>query len=279
MLFYDPILSADSTRSCASCHLPQLAFSDSLAVSLGVKNRLGTRNTPSLANVAYQKRLLREGGLPTLEMQVLVPIQEHNEFDFNIVKIAEKLNKSSRYIALSQQAYGRNPDPFVITRAISAFQRTLLSGNSPFDQWLYQGKSGALSASAQHGYVLFQSEKLNCAKCHEGFLFTNQEFMNNGLYSVYPDSGRIRLTGLEADRALFKVPSLRNVALTAPYMHDGSLASLEAVIAHYESGGKDNPQKSRVVKAFVLSTQEKADLIAFLRALTDEEFVQNPAFR
>ncbi len=279
ILFYDPILSSDSTHSCASCHLPQLAFSDSLVVSVGVKNRLGTRNTPSLANVAYQKRLLREGGLPSLEMQVLVPIQEHNEFDFNIVKIAERLNKSDQYRSLANRAYGRDPDPYVITRALSAFERTLLSGNSPYDQWAYQGKLAAFTAEAQRGYSLFQSEKLNCAQCHEGFLFTNQDFMNNGLYSVYPDSGRIRLTGIEADRALFKVPSLRNVALTAPYMHDGSLATLEAVIAHYESGGKNHPQKSKVIKAFKLTTQEKADLIAFLRALTDEKFISDPGFR
>ncbi len=279
LLFYDPVLSADSTRSCASCHAAHLAFSDSTAVSLGIENRPGTRNAPTLANVAYQKRLLREGGIPTLEMQILVPIQEHNEFDFNILLVAERLQKSPKYTKLAQTAYNRSPDPFVITRAIAAFERTLLSGDSPYDKYTFQGKSNALSALQKQGLELFQSDRLNCTKCHEGFLFTNQDYMNNGLYEVYPDSGRLRLTGLESDRALFKVPSLRNIALTAPYMHDGSIASLEAVIDHYQTGGKPHPNKSPILKPFTLTNQEKTALLAFLTSLTDMEFVQNPAFR
>lgn len=278
-LFYDPVLSKDSTRSCGSCHHPHLAFSDSTAVSLGIENRTGTRNSPSLANVAYQKNLLREGGVPTLEMQILVPIQEHNEFDFNILLVADRLKRMPEYVALAESAYAREPDPFVITRAIAAFERTLLSGDSPYDQWFFQGTAAAVSASAKRGYSLFQSERLACGTCHEGFLFTNQTFANNGLYEVYPDSGRIRLTGLETDRALFKVPSLRNVALTAPYMHDGNLPTLEAVIDHYQTGGKPHPNKSPLLRPFILTMQERADLLAFLNSLTDEGFVHNPAFR
>lgn len=278
-LFYDPVLSKDSTRSCASCHHPQFAFSDTTAVSIGVENRLGTRNSPSLANVAYQKKLLREGGVPTLEMQILVPIQEHNEFDFNILLVAERLNRMPEYVAMAEAAYDRAPDPFVITRAIAAFQRTLLSGNSPYDQWFFQGIITAVPESAKRGYALFQSERLACGKCHEGFLFTNQTFENNGLYEVYPDSGRIRFTGLEPDRALFKVPSLRNVALTAPYMHDGSVPTLAAVIDHYQTGGKPHPNKSELLRPFMLTMQERADLLAFLSSLTDQSFVSNPAYR
>ncbi len=279
LLFYDPVLSADSTRSCGSCHALHLAFSDSTSVSFGVEGRAGTRNTPTLANVAYQKKLLREGGIPTLEMQILVPIQEHDEFDFNIVLVADRLKQMPEYVALAELAYGREPDAFVITRSIAAFERTLLSGDSPFDQWFFQSKTGAVSASVKRGYGLFQSERLSCGKCHEGFLFTNQGYTNNGLYAVYPDSGRIRLTGLESDRAVFKVPSLRNVALTAPYMHDGSLATLEAVIDHYQTGGKPTPNKSPLLHPFILTVQERTDLVAFLRSLTDTEFVKNPAFR
>lgn len=278
-LFYDPVLSKDSTRSCASCHHPQFAFSDTTAVSIGVENRLGTRNSPSLANVAYQKKLLREGGVPTLEMQILVPIQEHNEFDFNILLVAERLNRMPEYVAMAEAAYDRAPDPFVITRAIAAFQRTLLSGNSPYDQWFFQGIITAVPEPAKRGYALFQSERLACGKCHEGFLFTNQTFENNGLYEVYPDSGRIRFTGLEPDRALFKVPSLRNVALTAPYMHDGSVPTLAAVIDHYQTGGKPHPNKSELLRPFMLTMQERADLLAFLSSLTDQSFVSNPAYR
>ena len=278
-LFYDPLLSADSTRSCASCHAPHLAFSDSTAVSFGIENRAGTRNSPSLANVAYQKKLLREGGVPTLEMQVLVPIQEHNEFDFNILLVTERMKRMPEYAALAQKAYGREPDPFVITRAIAAFERTLLSGGSPYDEWFFQGKNAAVSVAVKRGYDLFQSEKLSCGKCHEGFLFTNQDYANNGLYEVYPDSGRIRLTGLESDRAVFKVPSLRNIALTAPYMHDGSLPTLEAVLDHYQTGGKPHPNRSGLLRPFALTAQERADVLAFLGSLTDVGFVTDPAFR
>lgn len=278
-LFYDPALSADSTRSCGSCHAPHLAFSDSTAVSLGIDNRAGTRNAPTLANVAYQKKLLREGGVPTLEMQILVPIQEHNEFDFNILLVADRLQKMPEYVAMAEKAYGRTPDAFVITRSIAAFERTLLSGDSPYDQYAFQGKFNALSPSEKRGLVLFQSEPLNCSKCHDGFLFTNQDFTNNGLYEIYPDSGRIRLTGLGSDRAVFKIPTLRNVALTAPYMHDGSLPTLEAVIDHYQTGGKQHPNKSLLLKPFNLTAHERADLLAFLHSLTDQKFIANPEFR
>lgn len=278
-LFYDPALSRDSTRSCASCHFAERAFSDSTAVSFGIEGRAGVRNSPMLANVAYQKKLLREANLPTLEMQVLVPVQEHNEFDFNLVEITERLRRMPEYVDAARQAYGRDPDPFVVTRAIAAFERTLLSGDSPWDRWFFQGKTDALSAAAQRGYDLFRSERLNCAKCHEGFLFTSQQVANNGLYEVYPDSGRMRLTGLEIDRAMFKIPSLRQVAVTAPYMHDGSLPTLAAVIDHYDSGGYAHPNKSPLVRPLGLTAGEKADLLAFLHALTDTGFLNNPDFR
>lgn len=278
-LFYDPVLSADSTRSCGSCHLAALAFSDSTAVSFGIENRPGTRNSPGLANVAYQKRLLREGGVPSLEMQVLVPVQEHNEFDFNLLLVAERLKQMPEYVDLARKAYDREPDPFVITRSIAAFERTMLSGDSPYDRYTFQGKTNALSNAQKRGLELFKSERLNCSKCHEGFLFTNQDYMNNGLYEIYPDSGRMRLSGLESDRALFKVPSLRNIALSAPYMHDGSIPSLDAVIDHYQSGGKQHPNKSAILKPFSLSIEERGDLLAFLKCLTDQTFINNLDFK
>ncbi|MBK7695628.1 MAG: cytochrome-c peroxidase [Saprospiraceae bacterium] len=263
LLFYDPVLSKDSTKSCASCHLAANSFSDTVAFSLGIENRLGTRNSPSLANVVYQDKLLREGSVPSLEMQIAVPIQEHNEFDFNIVRIAERLNNNQLYAALSMEAYGRKPDPFVITRAIAAFERTLLSGNSLFDQWYFQKLPEAYRPEVARGFLLFQSDRLNCIQCHNGFLFTNQSYQNNGLYVNYPDSGRMRFTQLEQDRALFKVPSLRNVGLTGPYMHDGSLKSLDQVIDHYASGGKPHANKSSLLKSFVLNPEERKDLLAF----------------
>ena len=274
-LFFDPILSRDSSISCGSCHLPGKAFSDGNRVSFGVDNSEGTRNTPSLANIAYHPYFTRDGGVPTLEMQILVPIQEHNEFDFNIVLISERLKQRPEYVSMAREAYDREPDPFVITRSIANFERTLISGNSDFDQYYNQGITSALNESEVRGMNLFFSDELACQSCHSGFDFTDYSFQNNGLYTSYPDSGRMRLTGSEADRAMFKVPSLRNVALTAPYMHDGSMGTLEEVIDHYRSGGKENTNKSELITGFELTGSEKADLIAFLEALTDYEFISN----
>jgi cytochrome c peroxidase len=277
-LFFDPIMSSDRTVSCASCHLPERAFSDLRAFSPGVEGRPGTRNAPTLANIAYHPYFTRDGGVPTLEMQVLVPIQEHNEFDMNILEIAERLNNDSSFVKASWEAYGRAPDAFVITRSIACFERTMLSGNSQYDQFL-NGKNGALNEAEKRGKDLFFSEKLACSQCHNGFNFTNYAFENNGLYEDYPDPGRFRLTGKEEDLAQFKVATLRNVGVTAPYMHDGSLPTLEAVVEHYNSGGKNHPQKSPLLKPLNLTSQEKTDLVAFLKALTDDDFLSNPKFR
>ena len=277
-LFFDKAMSLDSSISCASCHQPNLAFSDDVAFSLGVEERLGTRNSPSLANITYHPYFTREGGVPTLEMQVLVPIQEHNEFDFNIVLIVDRLKNDSTYIQMAQEAYDREIDAFVITRAITCFERSLLSGYSPYDQYQNYDKPSAISDAAIRGMTLFFSDKTNCSKCHSDFNFTNYAFENNGLYEVYADDGRFRLTGEESDRALFKVPSLRNIELTAPYMHDGSLSTLEEVIEHYQSGGKNHLHKSDLIQPLSVSETEKDDLIQFLKSLTDESFISNPLF-
>lgn len=278
-LFFDPVMSVDSTVSCASCHQPELAFSDEVAFSLGVSERQGVRNAPTLANVAYHPYFTREGGVPTLEMQILVPIQEHNEFDFNIVLLAERLAMDSTYVKMSKDAYDRQPDPFVITRSLACFERSLLSGQSPYDEYLHSDEKGMMSASALRGMDLFFSEKMNCSQCHGGFDFTNYSFENNGLYEQYEDEGRFRLTGEEGDKALFKVPSLRNIELTAPYMHDGSFLTLEQVVEHYDTGGKNNPEKSALIQPLSLTKEEKSDLIEFLKSLTDEAFVNHPLFK
>lgn len=277
-LFYDPILSIDSSISCASCHKAHLAFADDQALSPGVQNRPGVRNAPSLANIAYHPYFLREGSVPTLEMQALVPIQEENEFDHDILVIAELLKNDPEYISMSKQAYERAPDPYVIVRALANFQRTLISGNSSYDKFHFQGQNSALSESARRGMDLFFSSKTSCGNCHGGFNFTDYSFQNNGLDSIYDDPGRRRLTGKPEDEALFKVPSLRNVALTAPYMHDGRFATLMEVVEHYDSGGANHPNKSALLKPLQLSSTEIQDLMAFLESLTDEEFVSNPLF-
>jgi cytochrome c peroxidase len=274
-LFYETKLSKGNTVSCASCHKPQFAFGDNTALSLGDGNAIGTSNVPTLANIGYHPYYTRAGGVPTLEMQILVPIQEHNEFNSNILDIAQALAQDASYVNQSMAAYNRTPDAYVITRALANFERSLISGNSAFDQFYYQGWGTALSASAQRGYQLFNSVRTNCSSCHSGFNFTDYSFKNNGLYKVYADSGRMRLTKLESDRALFKVPTLRNIALTAPYMHDGSIKSLADVVAHYNTGGKQHSNQSTLVKPLKLSAQEQQDLIAFLQSLTDTSFVND----
>lgn len=276
MLFYDPILSIDSSISCASCHDQSLAFADNKKISPGVDGRLAARNAPTLTNVVYNPTFLFDGFLKTLEMQILVPIQEHAEFAFNIVEITKLLRKDTNYVKMSLLAYNRIPDPFVITRSIASFERTLISGNSKFDQQVYQNKN-VMNRSEKRGMDLFFN-KLNCTECHGGFNFTNFSVQNNGLYETYLDSGRQRASKLVEDKALFKVPTLRNIALTAPYMHDGSISTLEEVIKHYESGGKSHSNKSVHIKPFKLSNKQRKDLIHFLNTLTDIDFINNPDF-
>jgi len=276
-LFYEKQLSLDSSVSCASCHSQQFGFSDNVALSKGFKQRLGNRNSPSIINIAYHPYFTREGGVPTLEMQVLVPIQEHNEFNNNILDFAKRLSSNQKLQDLSYLAYNRPLDFYVIPRALATFERSLISGNSKYDQY----KKGTLSLSdeEQKGMNLFFSDRTNCSDCHSGFNFTNYQFENNGLYETYNDPGRKRLTGLDSDLAKFKVPSLRNIEVTAPYMYDGSLPDLEAVLNHYNSGGKQHPNKSEKIQNLQLNQDEKKQIIAFLKTLTDVSFLNQSIFK
>lgn len=275
-LFFDKRLSIDSTISCASCHKLSYAFADNKPQTSGVFGRAGTTNSPSLANVAFHPYLTREGGLPTLEMQVLVPIQEHNEFGFNIVQIAERLKTDTTYQEMAKKAYGRTLDPFTITRSISTFERSLISSNSKYDQFI-EGKT-SLTTEESSGKELFFSDRTNCSECHNGFNFTDYGFKNNGLYESYLNPGRYRLTQKESDLALFKTPGLRNTGFTAPYMHDGSLATLVDVIEHYNGGGKPHKNKSPLIRPLGLNDKEKKALISFLRTLDDYTLISNPYF-
>lgn len=276
-LFFDPRLSVDHTISCGSCHLPSLAFSDNKALSIGVQNRIGFRNAPPLFNLAWVPVFMKDGGVPTLELQVHAPISDVNEMAFDILLAVDRLKDDPVYADLSLYAYKRPLDTYVLTRALAAFQRSLVSGNSAYDRYLYKG--GTLSASELRGKDLFFSDSLHCADCHSGFNFTTNLFENNGLYLVYADTGRARITLKPEDSGKFRVPSLRNIALTAPYMHDGSLATLDEVIAHYASGGAAHPNKNPMLNGFQLSIQDQADLIAFLHTLSDVEFINNPEHR
>lgn len=276
-LFYDTRLSLNNDLNCASCHKQNIGFADNVPLSAGDNGALGTTNAPTLINVGYQPYFLFAGGVPTLEMQVLVPIQEHHEFNTNILDIVNLLSTDVRYQNLSELAYNRSFDAFVLTRAIANFQRTLVSGNSRFDQYYYQNKQ-TLTDSEIRGYNLFNSDRTNCASCHSGFNFTSYAFENNGLYEEYSNDGRMLITFDEADRAKFKIPTLRNISLTAPYMHDGSFTNLMQVIDHYNAGGANHPNKSHLIQPLNLSIDEKQDLLNFLLTLTDFSVINNPNF-
>ena len=269
-LFFDPSLSKDSTISCASCHFPTQAFSDTLPLSRGIHGNLGKRNAPSLLNVAFVPKLFRDGGVPSLEIQVISPLENPNEMGFKLRKAAERMAKSPLYQQMSQSAYERDCSPYVLVRALAAYQRTLIGGNSRYDLFQFQDQKDQLTASEQRGMQLFFSQKTNCSSCHSGVLLTNFAFENNGLYETYNDIGRAGVTMQQADKFKFRVPSLRNVERTAPYMHDGSWSSLEAVIEHYNQGGKKHPQQNPLIQPLGLTEIEKADLVAFLKSLTHQ---------
>ena len=267
-LFFDPILSRDHTISCRSCHLPDLAFSDGKAKSIGIEGRTGIRNSPSLVNVAYQRLLFWDGGALTLENQVFAPLQDHNEMDANLDSILVRLNAHDEYREAFEQEFDEPASLRALTQALASFQRTIRSGGAPYDRYL-AGDENALSEAQVRGLALFE-DKAGCITCHSGPLFTNQAFENNGLLVANADSGRARVTLGSEDHGAFKVPSLRNAALTPPYMHDGRIASLEAVVAHYNHGGFSSARNRHAsIVPLKLSDQEQADLVAFLHALTD----------
>lgn len=269
MLFSDPILSRDSSVSCASCHFGS-TMADTTQFSKGIEGRVGERNTPSIINVAYQNTFLWDGGVPTLEQQVLAPIDNHKEFDFDANEIVKRLQKHPIYRDLTIKAYKQEPSVFTLTRAIANFERTLIKANSKYDQYLYGNNVNALNDAEIRGMNIFFGENGECFHCHGGFNFTDNSFRNNGLYEIYPDSGRARITQNPADAGKFKVPSLRNVDLTAPYMHDGSIKTLEEVVKHYVSGGKKHRNKSAILVPLKLTEQEQKDLVSFLKTLSNQ---------
>ncbi|MAD50221.1 MAG: cytochrome-c peroxidase [Flavobacteriales bacterium] len=270
-LFFDKMMSRDSSLSCASCHNPQFAFTDRKVKGIGIRGQELERNTPTLSNISNSDKFLWDGVNPSLVAQVMIPIHETNEFDFHINLIVERMKKDSAYLRLCNEAYGSDPNAFVITHSIAEFESILLSYNSPYDNFL-KGDSNALTKSQLNGKDIFFNV-LKCTKCHSGIDFTTYGLANNGLYENYIDSGRIRLTYKESDRAIFKIPTLRNIELTFPYMHDGSISNLEDVISHYSNGGENHQNKSEFITPFTITIDEKKDLINFLKSLTDTSFI------
>jgi len=275
-LFYEPLLSSDSSVSCATCHLQEKAFTDGLPISIGVNGALGMRNAPTLANIGYSPLFFHDGGVETLELQAQSPIFAVEEMNFSIAGFLDRIVDDDVYQAMFQEAYEREPDAFGISRAIASFERTMISANSRFDQYYYRNDLSALSESEIRGLNLFLSSETNCESCHQLPLFTNFEFGNIGLYVTYADSGRARITHLAEDRGKFKVPTLRNVEVSGPYMHDGSMQTLEEVVEHFNSGGVNHVNQSGSVQPLALTNQEQEDLVAFLKSLTDQSFLNNP---
>ena len=272
-LFFDTRLSKNNEISCASCHKPELAFTDGFPKSHGVNGAIAMRNAPSLLNASYFKRYMYDGEVKTLEEQALVPLQDHLEMGSSMKEVVSKLSTDPEYRRLSQSLFHRKLDAYVITRAISSYERSLLSRNSRFDQYR-AGAKDALTNDELAGWKLF-SQKLYCTQCHSGIDFTNYKVLSNGLYTDYgEDEGRYRINGLEKERGTFKVPGLRNVALTAPYMHDGSMTTLREVIRHYSQGGAGFPNKSQIIQPFKLTDLEISQLEQFLKSLTDTSFAK-----
>ena len=273
-LFYEKQLSKNEDVSCASCHRLPAAFTDGRTVSSFHENEFA-RNAPTLANLAWSPYFMSEGGVPTLELQALGPIHEKHELALSMEEVIARLKDKSNYSILSKSAYGRELDAFTITRALACFERALISGDSKFDRYYFL-KSNDYSDVEQKGMELFFSERTQCSSCHALPFFTDYEFYSLGLEDA--DIGLERRTYSVADRGKFKTPTLRNIELTAPYMHNGSMSSLEEVVSFYNNGGGTRSTKDSRVKPMNLSKEEEAELVAFLKTLTDWNFVQHENF-
>jgi cytochrome c peroxidase len=278
-LFFDKRLSLDGSISCASCHDPQKAFSDQRSKSIGINGQLSERNAPSILNAAFLKTAMFDAHLATLELQAIVPIQEPVEMGHNMKILIKQLRQIPEYQAAAQAIFGRDFDAWVLTRSLAAFERSLLSMNAPFDQYM-AGNKKAMSKDQLAGWRIF-SDELYCTKCHPAPYFTTYEAANNGLYASYEgksDQGRFRINHDSSDIGKFKIPSLRNLPLTYPYMHDGSIHSMEAALAHYQRGGAGHPLQDPRILSFELTSKEKAQLLAFFDALVDTSYLRRNGF-
>jgi cytochrome c peroxidase len=274
-LFYDPLLSEDNTISCASCHSPYSAFTHTdHKVSHGIYDRIGTRNAPALQNLAWGTSFMWDGAVHHLDAQAMAPIHNTLEMNETLQNVVNKLQQSKLYKGAFYRAYGDSLATGTNTlKALSQFMLTLVSANSKYDR--VTRREEVFSNSEARGYELF---KANCASCHREPLFTNNSFENNGLEpdSLFRDMGRMKVTLNKKDSLKFKVPSLRNIAVTYPYMHDGRFASLQMVLFHYTNGMHQSKTLAKQLrKPIVLSETDKRDLISFLKTLTDESFLRN----
>lgn len=301
-LFYDTRMSINGRESCSSCHRQELAFTDGRAVGLGATGQLHSRSAMSLVNIAWSATLTWSNPqLKTLEEQALTPMLGEHPVELGLhadgAPFLAIVKTDPVYRPLFARAFPGETDPFTlsnVTKAIASFERSIVSARSPYDRYHYGEDDSAVSAAAKRGEILFFNQHLSCFRCHGGFNFSDDTvsansrrregvFHNTGLYNPYPapNVGIFEYTKKPEDRGKFKTPTLRNIALTAPYMHDGSIATLEGVIDHYAAGGKnghDNPDKDPLVGGFTISPADRADLIEFLKSLTDDAVLHDPRF-
>jgi len=314
-LFYDSRMSVNGKASCSTCHKQELAFTDGRAVSVGATGQLHTRGAMSLVNVAYAAALTWSNPrMKSLEEQALTPMFGDHPIELGLRDgdgFLPMLRSDPQYRVLFERAFPEGADRFPVknvAKALACFERSIVSARSPYDRYHYGGDDGAVSDSAKRGEILFFDQHHSCFRCHGGFNFSDAtvsennpdreiEFHNTGLYNLAgmlsypsPNVGAYEFTRIAADVGKFKTPTLRNIAITAPYMHDGSIATLEGVLDHYAAGGRtiesgpdagighDNPNKDHLIHGFPFSQQDRADLIAFLESLTDQEVCHDPRF-
>lgn len=269
-LWHEPRLSGNDRMSCATCHQHERGFSNGLPTAAGITGAHGTRNVPTIYAAAYQPLTFWDGRASSLEAQALGPIENPIEMNARLPEVVRKLSAHPYYPAKFQAAFGTGVTPDGIAKAIASFERALQVGDSPFDRYV-AGDKEALSAEALEGRRVFATS--GCASCHRGLNFTDNLFHNLGVGTdaPNPDPGRFAITRQQADWAAFKTPTLRNVAETAPYMHDGSLATLEEVVAFYNRGGTPNDNQDPRVRPLGLSTTQQRALVAFLKALSGSD--------
>ncbi|MEM8891288.1 MAG: cytochrome c peroxidase [Bacteroidota bacterium] len=286
-LFFDPILSRDGTVACSSCHLPELAFSDPNALSIGIDGNRTVRHSMSLVNLYYASQFFWDGRSPSLEDQAIQPIFDPLEMDNTEEEVLRRLNTDGEYLRLFKRAFGDTAQMVFVGQALASFERTLISSESKFDQFLATQDTSIFTAPERRGFELYFAERSNarhaeCFHCHGGFnLDARAEgiFKNNGLDEFYEDRGLGEITRNPRDVGKFKAPTLRNIEHTAPYMHDGRFQTLEEVIDFYASGGQPHVNRDALMLNILIDEEDKEDLIAFLKTFSDPNFLSNPDFR
>ena len=271
-LFEDTRLSVDQSRACSDCHQAERAFSDGKRVAVGVRDQEGTRNAPAILNRTYGRTFFWDGRAATLEEQVLQPIQHPQEMDADLPTVIQRLRADATYRQQFGDVFGRPPDTSALSYALATYVRTILSGASDYDRY-EAGEPTALAPEAQLGLRLFRG-RARCSRCHSGSNLTDEDFHNTGVswgHRPY-DAGRAVVTGVPEDTGKFKTPTLREIARTAPYMHDGTIATLEEVVDFYDRGGNDNPFRDQELRRLRLTGEEKTALVVFLQSLSGQIF-------